>query len=296
MWIRIPRLVSLAWAEARPVVQLIFQLRFATGVVFGSGAALHESPRPEIVVAALGWLSATWAVYLVNGVADINEDRENGSKRPIAQGRLPASAAMVACWVLAAVAIVCSLVVSVQLAVLVTVMLVVGWAYSLGPCPLKRTVPGFLASVTTLGLVTYLAGWCAAGGEWSNPLLIFGITMSLWMGLVGPTKDLSDTEGDRKAGRRTPPIVFGPRRARALIAVLASLVGWTFLIASATVRVADCLLPAAVVVCAGSVVVSVMLLSAISHGGRHVRRRPYRVFMTTQYASHTTLLSVNVVA
>jgi 4-hydroxybenzoate polyprenyltransferase len=295
MWIRMPRFVYQAWVEARPVVQLIFQLRFATGVVFGSGSALQDNVRPEIAVAALGWLAATWAIYLINGVADIAEDRENNSERPIARGRLPVPAAMVICWGLVALAVTCCLLVSVHVAVLVALMLVVGWAYSMGPCPLKMSMPGFLASVTTLGLMTYLAGWCAAGGEWSNPLLIFGVAMSLWMGLVGSTKDLPDTEGDRVAGRRTPPIVFGQQRARALIAILASVVGWTFLIASATARGAGGLLPAAAVVCTGSIVVSVVLLSAISRGDRHVRRRPYRVFMTTQYATHTTLLSANVV-
>ncbi|MBP2330580.1 4-hydroxybenzoate polyprenyltransferase [Kibdelosporangium banguiense] len=290
-----PRFGYLAWVEARPVVQLIFQLRFATGVVFGTGSAIGHNFRPGIAVAALGWLAATWAIYLINGVTDIAEDRENGSQRPIAQGRLPLSAATTICWILVALAVACCLFVSVHMAVLVAIMLAVGWAYSMGPCPFKMSMPGFLASVTTLGLVTYLAGWCAAGGEWSNPLLIFGIVMSLWMGLVGSTKDLPDTEGDRLAGRRTPPIVFGQQRARALIAILASVVGWTFLIASATARWAGGLLPAAVVVCTGSIAVSVVLLSAISRGDRRVRRRPYRVFMTTQYATHTTLLSANVV-
>jgi 4-hydroxybenzoate polyprenyltransferase len=290
-----PRFGYLAWVEARPVVQLIFQLRFATGVVFGTGSAVQDNIRPEVAVAALGWLAATWAIYLINGVADIAEDRENHSERPIARGRLPLPVAIVLCWVLAAFAVMCCLLVSVHMAVLAVLMLAVGWAYSMGPCPFKMSMPGFLFSVTALGLITYLAGWCAAGGEWSNPLLIFGIAMSLWMGLVGSTKDLPDTEGDRLAGRRTPPIVLGQHRARVLTAVLASVLGWTFLIASATARGASGLLPAAVVVCAGSVVVSVVLLSAISHGDRHVRRRPYRVFMTTQYATHTTLLSANVV-
>ncbi|MGC7101643.1 UbiA family prenyltransferase [Amycolatopsis lurida] len=131
--LELPRLLYLSWLEARPVVQLIFQLRFAAGVVLGWESTFKDIDIQPIVTAALGWLSATWGIYLLNGVADIVEDRENASGRPIARGCLPARPATALCWVLSAFALTCGLLVSTQVAVVVALMLAVGWAYSLGP-------------------------------------------------------------------------------------------------------------------------------------------------------------------
>jgi 4-hydroxybenzoate polyprenyltransferase len=286
--------VRLSWTEARPVVQLIFQLRFTAGIVLGGAPAFGDLAHPSTVLSALGWLLATWAVYLVNGVADIVEDRENGSRRPIAQGLLPRRVAATECYVLAALAFTCCAMVTPRMAVLVTFFLLVGWAYSVGPCPLKRSMVGFTTSVTLLGLLTYLAGATAAGGDWNGQLFVFGGAMALWMGLVGSTKDLSDISGDRLAGRRSLPVVFGERRARVLMAVNASALGSVFLAAAACV--ADNLLPMAAIVCAGSVVVAVVLFSPLSRGDRGRRRRPYRAFMAAQYAAHISLLGTYIVA
>lgn len=280
--------LRLAWQEARPVVQLIFMLRFTCGVVL-SADGVASVLEPTVAMAMAAWLAATWAVYLLNGVADVVEDRENASTRPIASGRLPSDVAARLVGALAVVAAVLAAAVSVRLLVLVVLMLAVGWGYSIGPCPFKRSMPGFLFSVTALGLLTYLAGWCAVGGGAPTvSLLLFGVAMSTWMGTVGSTKDLSDVRGDRVAGRRTPPLVLGEGRARVLVAVLAALVGCCFVVLATAL--ATTLLPAAAVVCVGAAVLAVAVLTAFSRGTRTRRRRPYRVFMVTQYGAHAALL------
>jgi 4-hydroxybenzoate polyprenyltransferase len=118
-------------------------------------------------------------------------------------------------------------------------------------------------------------------------VLVFGIAMSGWMGLAGWTKDLSDTTGDRLAGRRTLPVLLGEWRARVVMAAAASLVGWTFVLLSA--GLAGDLLPVAVVVCVGSAVLALVATTPLGQGDRAAKRRPYRVFMVTQYATHLTL-------
>jgi 4-hydroxybenzoate polyprenyltransferase len=119
-------------------------------------------------------------------------------------------------------------------------------------------------------------------------LLLFGMAMSTWMGTVGSTKDLSDVKGDRAAGRRTPPLVFGEGRARAVIAGLAGAVGCSFL--ALAVIWNEELLPAAAVVCAGAAVIAAAVLTAFSQGDKVRRRRPYRIFMITQYGAHAVIL------
>jgi 4-hydroxybenzoate polyprenyltransferase len=283
------RSLRLAWREARPVVQLIFMLRFLAGAALGA-AYVGEVAAVTAVVAGLSWLATTWAVYLINGVADVVEDRANGSTRPIATGELSENTAERIVWGLGTTGLVLGALVSPVMLLLVALMLGVGWAYSLGPRPCKQNMPGFLVSVVALGLLTYLGGWHAAGaGEPRGPILLFGIMMSLWMGLAGSTKDLSDTRGDRLAGRRTLPVLLGEWRARAVMAAAASVVGWSFVIFGAGWF--GRLLPVAVVVCAGATVLSLVALSRLGDGDRAAKRRPYRVFMATQYAAHVTLFA-----
>jgi 4-hydroxybenzoate polyprenyltransferase len=263
-------------------------LRFSVGMTL-SADGVESILRPAVAMTMLAWLAATWAIYLLNGVADIVEDRENASTRPIASGRLPADVAVRVVEALATFALVVAAAVSLRLLVLVTLMLTVGWAYSAGPYPLKRNMAGFLLSVTALGLLTYLAGWCAVGtGMPNGSLLLFGVAMSTWMGTVGSTKDLSDVKGDRVAGRKTPPLVLGESRARVVIAVLAGAVGCSFLALAITWN--ERLLPAAAVVCAGAVAIAAAVLTPFSHGDKPRRRRPYRIFMITQYGAHAILL------
>jgi 4-hydroxybenzoate polyprenyltransferase len=280
--------LRLCWKEARPVVQGIFALRFCCAALLAdhhtNGAVW---PR---VVAVLGcWVAATWAIYLLNGVADVVEDRENGSVRPIARGILPVDFAKSVVVGLSALAIGFAALISPVVCLLVALHLAAGIAYSTGPRPLKGNVPGFFGAVVALGGLTYLCGWYASGAtEIGAPLLLFGGAMSLWMGFGGATKDLSDIAGDRLAGRRTLPVVVGDRAARIAMAIGSSAVGWGFLLAA--LRWAPSVAPVGFVVCAGSVALAVVVSSNVSRGERFRRRRPYRTFMITQYTAHLTLL------
>ncbi|MFC7648936.1 hypothetical protein ACFQX6_57265 [Streptosporangium lutulentum] len=83
------RTVRLAWIEARPAVQVIFQLRLLAGALIGAGALADVSWK-VMAVGAVTWLLLTWSAYLLNGAADVVEDESNGSTRPIARGDLAA--------------------------------------------------------------------------------------------------------------------------------------------------------------------------------------------------------------
>jgi 4-hydroxybenzoate polyprenyltransferase len=280
--------LRLSWHEARPVVQLVFLLRFVTGAALGRAENVVVPVGP-LALAATSWLAATWAIYLLNGVADIVEDRANGSTRPIARGALPRRAAAVLVGLLAAAALGLGAFVSGVHVLLVVLLLAVGWAYSMGPRPLKANQAGFVLAVFALGALTYLAGWCAVGTRMpGGSLVLFGMAMSTWMGLGGSTKDLSDVEGDRLAGRRTLPLLLGERRARVVNALTAAAVGWSFV--ACCVLFSSRLLPAAMVVCAGSAVLAAVALTSLGDGDRHRKRRPYRAFMVTQYLAHLTML------
>lgn len=287
------REIGLGWREARPIVQVIFQLRFITGVAF---AADGSAPRlAGIAAGAMAWLCATWSIYLLNGVCDQTEDRRNGLSRPLCTGELPLPTARLIVRLLALAALGTGALVSWRFTAMVALMLCLGWVYSAGPRPQKAHAAGFAVVVTAGGLATYLAGWYSARGNVvpGREFWTLAIVMSLWMGLAGNTKDLDHVRGDRAAGRRTLPLLVGDTAARWAIAGLTLALGVTALMLTATGSLE--LLPAAVVLLAGAGAVAASLAAAGPGNPAGARRRPYRTFMITQYATHATMLAIMLV-
>ncbi|MCZ2804727.1 UbiA family prenyltransferase [Modestobacter sp. VKM Ac-2983] len=274
--------VPLLWVEARPVVQVVFALRYTVGAVVGvAGAGVL---RPAVAVGALAWVLLMTSIYLVNGVSDLLGDRANGSTRPLASGRLAVRVAVRTAGALAGAGLLlaaCSGVPTLLSCALMTTLL--GWAYSVGPRPLKHTVAGTTVAAIGGGLLSYGAGVAAAGGGLTAPYAAVFLLLSAWMAVAGTSKDLGDREGDRLAGRRTLPVVAGHRTAVRVIAGGSLLLGLTAL---ALAGVWPQLLAPAAALCLGGEVVAVLALLTPEGGPRQHRRRPYRAFMVTQYLAN----------
>jgi 4-hydroxybenzoate polyprenyltransferase len=279
------RVLWLVWREARPVVQVVILLRFLTGLCLADRQGRLSWP---VLAAAGSWLCVTTSIYVLNGVSDVAGDRTNGSTRPIASGQLPVRTALRIAVVLALVGVALSLPGRGPATLLAVLMLGLGWAYSMARRPLKNSMPGFMAVVIAGGLLTYLAGYACVDHRLNRELVVFGLAMSLWMGLGGSTKDLPDVEGDRLAGRRTWPVVLGERNARLAMAASALMVGSSFMVTA--LHVARNLIDCGAVVLAGSIILTVTVTTSLSRGSRATRRRPYRIFMAIQYLTHLTLL------
>lgn len=247
---------------------------------------------PPWAGAVLVWACATLSVYVLNGVMDVEEDRVNDSSRPIARGDLSVRSAVGGAAAFAAVALVGAFAFYGTMGWSVASALALGWVYSGPPFYLKRWPAGLAVVAVLGGLLTYHAGFAANGGVDSVPsLLVFAATMSLWMGLVGQTKDLSDVPGDKRAGRRTGPVAWGEDAARLVLSGVAVSLGGTYVVA-ATFLAPDLIWSAAVVAC-GSLAVAALALGGWSRwDARSARRRPYRAFMMTQYLAHLAVLAV----
>jgi 4-hydroxybenzoate polyprenyltransferase len=131
----------------------------------------------------------------------------------------------------------------------------------------------------------YHAGYAANGG--GGDVRSFGIfagVMALWMGLVGQTKDLSDIEGDKQAGRKSAPVVWGEDAARLALSGVALFLGGGN-VALALLLAPDLLLEALTLML-GALAVAAVSMSSWSRGDRARRRRPYRAFMLAQYGTH----------
>jgi 4-hydroxybenzoate polyprenyltransferase len=290
---RIAEVLYRCFLEARPAVQGIFLLRFL------AGASLANSLVAGWVINVPMWGGAallvctTLSVYILNGIMDVDEDRINGSSRPVASGKL---AVAHAAWVtagLAVLSVVGSFALGGSMMWSVVVLLALGWLYSGPPFYLKRSSTAWAILGIIVALVTYNAGYASNGGGGNiHSFLIFATAMALWLGIVSQTKDLSDIEGDRQAGRRSGPVVWGENVARLVYSGAALFIGGGYILSAALF--APILLIPAFVLASGAVAVAVIALGPWSRGEKSRRRRPYKAFMLTQYGANLTVVILGV--
>jgi 4-hydroxybenzoate polyprenyltransferase len=287
------RTLRMCLIEARPTVLVVFLLRYLVGCAFGAGPGVLAG-LPRMAGGALVCQLAVCAIYLFNGVMDVDEDRINGSGRPIARGDLGTDTALSVAGSAAGLAIAGALAFGATMSLLVAVMLLVGYLYSGPPLFLKRRSSGTILVVGIIGLLTYAAGLVASAGadvprQRVLSLAVIAVAASLWMGLVGgPAKDLPDIPGDIAAGRRTLATVRGERLVRFVMAGAAVVLAVGF--GAVVLTLGLPLSGPAVTMLAGAIVISVLSLGALSAGSRARRRRPYRAFMLTQYGLNLSAL------
>lgn len=272
------RALALLAMEARPAVQVVFLLRYA------ATAGLVLEPSISALVGATGWLLITASIYVLNGLSDLSGDRLNGSTRPLARGWLDVRTASTAILAAALCGLGCCFAVSPLVGALGALMLLLGLAYSTGP----RWKDGQLAAGFTIGAgaaLTYAAGWAThSSHQWSD--LAFAGAVSLWVATASATKDFSDVAGDRLSGRRTLPVAFGPNAAsrRVLIStaitaagtILVSLLTGTAGLATFAIALGTCAL--------------VVAFAPARSAAPPSDRRPYRVYMVTQYSAHGLMM------
>ena len=264
-------------------VQLVFALRFA------ATASLARNPTPEAAVGLVSWLSITLSIYLLNGLSDIEGDRLNGSGRPLASGHLSPKTART----VAAVAATLGMMVACSLGIFFTLlaagMLVLGLSYSLGPAWKEQPVYAGATIGAGAGL-TYAAGWISNGNLTTADIFV-AAALAAWTATSSSTKDFSDVAGDRLAGRRTLPITLGPPRAAACVIVATAT---TTIVLVATTTVAGTALLAGSIVAVGSIRIPLGFRAVTNWGDRRSTRRPYRAYMSTQYAATCAMIAVGV--
>jgi 4-hydroxybenzoate polyprenyltransferase len=274
--------------EARPAVQGIFLLRFLAGASFASPLFAGGVSFSLLAGAAL-WICATLSVYIFNGVMDVEEDRINNSSRPVARGKLKVAHAAGVSGGLAALSVAGSFALGSTMVWSVVVLLALGWFYSGPPFYLKRWPSGLAAVAILAAVITYNAGYVANGdGSDVRSLFVFAAVTALWMGLVGQTKDLSDVQGDRQAGRRSGPVVWGEDIARVVFSGVALCLGGVYILLA--ILFAPSLQIPALVLASGAVLVAAITLGTWSRGDKPKHRRPYKAFMLTQYATNLAVI------
>ncbi|MER6379913.1 UbiA family prenyltransferase [Streptomyces sp. NPDC001127] len=271
--------------ESRPGVQALYVLRFLTAAVLGVTTGGGSAGMP-LLVALVSWIFGNMFVYLLNGIMDVTEDRVNGSQRPIASGRLPVPQATRISVILAVISIMLTFLVPLESALVLVSHLALGWLYSGPPWYVKRNPFTAACVLIFAGVCCYSAGyWATGAGAPNMESVVFALGMSLAMGLVGvPVKDLSDIEGDRAAGRRSFPVLWGEQKARVVIFCLALITGLVFF--ATTLMAASRIIGAAIVTLLGFIAIGAIVLSRAGRGSRSNRRRAFRIFIVSAYCTH----------
>ena len=286
--------LRLCLIEARPVVAVMFALRYLAAAALAGGA--ERMTLVHVLTGAVVWELAVLSTYIANGTMDVAEDRVNRSCRPIASGRLTLASARWAAAACAVGAAAGGLALGGTFCCLVLAFLGVGYLYSGPPLRAKRNAASCALTGMLLALLTYGAAYAAAGaGSVSRTGMIFCVATALWTGIVGSlTKDVPDAAGDMAAGRRTIPVMLGETRARILVCVAAVTIGGAFIVVA--VLAAPVLLASAATMLGGALLVSIVTCpvrpGASALPGNDRKRRPYRAFMVTQYATHLCLIVI----
>ena len=189
----------------RPLNGLIALASVWAGGFISSGGLRPVSKLAITSVSALLILSSGNAI---NDWCDVEIDRINRPSRPIPSGRASRGGALALAVICAVFGIALSTLVSLPAFRLAfsALLLLFLYAFKLKGTPLMGN--GVVAALT--GLI-FVAGGIAVGRVGGS--LVPAAFASLFTFAREVVKDMEDVEGDRKAGARTAPVVWGLRRA-----------------------------------------------------------------------------------
>ncbi|AET69660.1 1,4-dihydroxy-2-naphthoate octaprenyltransferase [Desulfosporosinus orientis DSM 765] len=108
-------------------------------------------------------------------------------------------------WWLAAVGLVC---------------MAVGYLYTGGPLPISSTPFGELLSGLFMGFLIILIAFFIQTGYVSSKATLVAVPSGILVGLINLGNNLRDHDGDKANGRKTLPIVLGPKKAIGFLGIM----------------------------------------------------------------------------
>ena len=162
---------------------------------------------------------------VLNDLIDANLDKNNGKKRPIPTRLVTRKQAIIFIVLTNSIGLILSIVTANEVSVIISGLLVtIGLLYSLPGVALKDK---FLLKTLSIAFAMILCfGLGASNLIYSDQLysdassIIIVMYAAIMLGsmvfITSPFNDIGDTDGDRKAGRRTIPIVIGTRNRSSL--------------------------------------------------------------------------------
>ena len=233
--------------QSRKKFSLLYCLATVTGLFCMPGAFGQLSMAPTFLVLVqtfslpVASLLVTAGTYVLNDLVDADLDRANGKKRPIPSGQV--SAVQARMFVLLTFGTALSLTAATLSLVslfIVTTMLAIGIAYSAPRIALMKRFVIKTVSIAVFYMLCALLGLTSPYNldqALTSPIVVSNVllTLALMVFISSTLNDMGDVEGDKKAGRRTIPIVLGSSNTIKLtifLAITVLAVTWGFCAAS----------------------------------------------------------------
>lgn len=218
---------AVLWLKA---ARIKFYILIILPVLVGSLAAFSKTGSFDIASLAAGELIAVlivMAAIFANNYADSEHDKENrtfnilsGHVPADVEGRIPKNSMLFATVLLSALALLASCLYPViykskaYMPLLAVAGLAAGFQYSYAPAMVNRRGLGEILISIMTGIFCVFFGFISqAGVRLPLKILYYSIPIALGMFLVMLSAEISDYEGDKAAGKRTIPIIFGKETA-----------------------------------------------------------------------------------
>jgi homogentisate phytyltransferase/homogentisate geranylgeranyltransferase len=222
-----PRLTPGAlWRFARPHTVIGTWLGIAglwvIALAAASGVSVGEAAF-QLACVLLAGTGVNVAIVGLNQITDVEIDRINKPRLPLAAGELTPRAAAAIVAVAAAIPVALALTQGWLELAAVLAALAIGAAYSLPPVRLKRhpvaaslCIAGVRSAVVNLGVAAHFSR--AFTGEVAIPDAVWALTAFVlpFSFAIAVLKDVPDREGDRRFRIATFTVRMGPRRAARL--------------------------------------------------------------------------------
>lgn len=158
----------------------------------------------------------------LNQISDLKIDKINKPYRPLPQGQLHIYEALVISVLFYAIGVGLSLTMSLSFFLLTFILVLLTFAYSVGPTLKKRLWLNNTSIAVSRGGIGLLAGWTMLYDPNFTILATASILTTYLIGLTS-CKDFSDIKGDKKYGINTLPAYYGESTALTIMYSLSTL-------------------------------------------------------------------------
>jgi len=207
--------------DIRPLRLLHFELMFVFGAVLArllSSTTLQMTDNTIFhLIFIVTSIASAWIFSVVtNNFIDYKIDKITNKKRPSITGKIPTENYKKISLIFLLVAIIYSSAVNFTFLFLTILFIGNYFLYSMPPLRLKRVT--FLSKIfiSLNSLALFMAGYSFVTGtiEFSNTIVVFFL---IFFTAAVNFIDIKDYEGDKKAGIKTIPVVFGLKKGKIII-------------------------------------------------------------------------------
>lgn len=219
-----PALIRAIIKDIRPLRILHYVVLALLGIaVVGDeekATAFFTSPE-TILVFPLFIVALTYAAVfaiVTNNIEDLETDRLTNRTRPLVLGTVEKSTYLIAGVFCLAYSLLLSLLVRKEMFLGILAISTGYYLYSCKPFRIKKIpfISKLFIGMNSLAIA--VCGFALASGTLKDFPLTWALFILLPLSLSANFVDLKDTEGDRKMGVKTLPVLFGEKKAKAFIA------------------------------------------------------------------------------